>query len=267
VAHVPAPWLSPLAITPALLGLPERVKACLFDLDGVLTDSGLLHARAWGDVFDAFLQRLNEKTGWRYIPFTLDEYRAYLDGRPRLEGIHLFLHARGIRVPEGSPDDSGAADTAYGLARRKSELLAQELRHRGTTALPGARRYLRAAGGAGLGRAVISASASTDLLVRLAHLEPLVDVRLDADAMRTARLRPRPSPDTVLEACRLLGVEPRDAVAVTSGVTGFASARSAGVEVIMVASEADRELLHGLGAERIVPSLAALLDPRIAPAA
>ena len=109
----PPPWLSPVPVNTKMLGLPGTTKACLFDLEGVLTDSALLHAWAWGEVFDEFLLRLSDKTGWHFIPFDRDaDYRAYLDGRPRLEGIHAFLDSRGIRLPEGRPDDPEKADTA-----------------------------------------------------------------------------------------------------------------------------------------------------------
>ena len=141
----------------------------------------MLHAWAWVEVFDEFLLRLSDKTGWHFIPFDRDaDYRAYLDGRPRLEGIHAFLDSRGIRLPEGRPDDPVEADTACSLASRKSEALGR-LRQRGVTALNGARRYLEAAGYAGLKRAVVSASASTLPMLELAGLATLVEDRVDAD--------------------------------------------------------------------------------------
>ena len=100
----------------------------MFDLEGVLTDTALLHAQAWGEVFDDLLLRLSEKTGWHFIPFDSDaDYYSYLDGRPRLEGIHAFLRSRGIRLPEGRFDEPVHSDTAYGLAARKGEALARVL--------------------------------------------------------------------------------------------------------------------------------------------
>ncbi|MGZ8694446.1 MAG: HAD family hydrolase, partial [Gaiellaceae bacterium] len=220
--HVqPRPWLSPVPLTNTMLGLPATVKACLFDLEGVLTDSALVHALAWGEVFDDLLFRLAAKTGWQFIPFDRNaDYRAYLDGRPRLEGVHAFLNSRGIRLPEGSPDDPEAADTACGLARRKGEALTRCLRQRGVTALPGARRYLEAAGQAGLGRAVVSASASTLPMLELAGLATLVDERVDAHVIRTGGLRARPAPDLLLVACRRLGVRPDEAVTFTHSAAG-----------------------------------------------
>jgi HAD superfamily hydrolase (TIGR01509 family) len=260
----PAPWLSPVPVSAVLLGLPETTEACLFDLDGVLTNSAVLHARAWAEVFDELLLRLSEKTGWQFVPFDRDaDYRAYIDGRPRLEGIHVFLASRGIRLPEGRPRDAATADTAYGLSKHKSEALAHALRDRGVTALPGARHYLEAAGHAGLQRAVVSASTSTGPMLELAGLTTLVEASVDADVIRRERLRARPAPDMLLAACRCLGVDPERAVTLTHSPAGVAAGRSAGVAVIGVGRGAQAELLRGYGAEHVVASVDELLDRRL----
>jgi HAD superfamily hydrolase (TIGR01509 family) len=268
LAHVtgvrPVPWLSPVPVSTEMLGLASIVKACVFDLDGVLTDSAVLHAWAWGEVFDEFLMRLAEKTGWHFIPFDRDiDYHAYIDGRTRLEGIHAFLDSRGIRLPEGRLDDPAQADTAGGLARRKGETLARGLRRRGVTALAGARRYLEAAGHAGLQRAVVSASTSTLPMLELAGLATLIEERVDAADIRAEGLRSRPAPDLLLVACRRLGVRPKEAVTFTHSAAGVAAGHAAGLAVIGVGDEAVRELLQGFGAERVVSSLSALLDPQL----
>ena len=260
----PAPWLSPVPVSKRMLGLPDHVGACLFDLDGVLSDSAVLHAWAWGEVFDEFLLRLAEHTGWHFIPFDRDtDYRAYIDGRSRLEGIHAFLDSRGIRLPEGRHDDSARADTACGLAKRKGETLARGLQLRGVTALPGVRRYLQAAGHAGLLRAVVSASASTLPMLELAALATLVEARVDADVIRVADVRTPPAPDLLLAACRSLAVPPERAVTFTHSPAGVIAGRTAGLTVVGVGDGRQAELLRGLGAERVVPSLSVLLDPRL----
>jgi HAD superfamily hydrolase (TIGR01509 family) len=253
------PWLSPMPISPEMLGLPRGTRAGLFDLDDVLTDSALLHVDAWAVAFDEFLLRLADKTGWQFIPFDREaDYRAYLDGRLRLEGIHAFLGSRGIRVPEGVPGDSPRADTANGLAARKRDALARGLHQRGVRARAGARLYLEAAAHAGLERAVISASASTLPMLELAGLATLVEARVDADVIRVERLRSRPAPDLVLAACRRLGTQPQDAVSFTHSSAGIAAARAAGVAVIAIGDGAE-----GVGADRVVPSLGELLDRRL----
>jgi beta-phosphoglucomutase-like phosphatase (HAD superfamily) len=260
----PPPWLSPVPVTAKLLGLPANVAACVFDLDGVITDSAVLHAWAWGEVFDDLLLRSTVETGWHFIPFDRDaDYRAYVDGRSRLEGIHAFLGSRGLVIPEGRPDDPPDAKTAHALARRKGAAVERGLRHRGVTAVAGARRYLEAAGRSGIARAVVSASASTAPMLELAGLAPLVEDEVDAAVIRMEGLRSRPAPDLLLVACRRLGVAPADAVTFTHSAAGVAAGHAARLAVIGVGEGPQAELLHGFGAERVVPSLAALLDPRL----
>ena len=261
----PAPWLSPLPVNVGMLGLPPTVRACVFDLDGVLTDSGLLHAWAWGEVLDEFLLRLGEKTGWHFIPFDRDaDYHAYFDGRSRSEAVRSFLDSRGIHLPEGGSQDAPQADTAYALARRKGEMVEHGLRRRGVAALIGARRYLQAAGYAGLRRAVVSSSTSTLPMLELAGLAALVAERIDADVIRVEQLRSRPAPDLLLAACRRLDVRPADAVTFVHGAAGVAAGRTAGLEIVGVGENAHGQLLVDFGAERVVASLNALLDPRLA---
>jgi HAD superfamily hydrolase (TIGR01509 family) len=263
----PAPWLSPVALTNQMLGLPMAAKACLFDVEGVLTDSGRLHALAWGDVFDDLLLRLSEKTGWHFVPFDrVADYRDFVDGRARLEGIHAFLESRGIHLPEGQVDEPAEADTACGLAKRKAQAMERALARRGVTALPGALRYLQAATRAGLRTAVISASASTSQMLELAGLTALVEERVDAAAIRTKGLRSRPAPDLLLAACSSLNVRPADAVTLAHSAAGIAAGQAAGLIVIGIGDGPQGELLAALGAESVVPSLTALLDARIRPA-
>jgi HAD superfamily hydrolase (TIGR01509 family) len=268
VAHMsgvsPVPWLSLVPMSATMLGLSPSVRACLFDLDGVLTDSAVLHAWAWGEAFNDFLLRLSDKVGWQFIPFDRDaDYRNYLDGRSRLEGVHAFLGSRGIRLPEGRFDDSPQAETACGLAARKGEALAHGLQQRGVNALPGARRYLEAAGHAGLERAVVSASTTTLPMLELAGLTTLVEERVDAEVMRAESLRSRPAPDLLLVACRRLGVRPEEAVTFTHSAAGVAAGHAAGLAVVGVGDGAQGELLRGFGAERVAPAVSVLLDPRL----
>jgi beta-phosphoglucomutase-like phosphatase (HAD superfamily) len=258
------PWLSPVPVTRSMLGLAGDASACIFDLDGVLTDSGALHARAWREVFDDLRVRLAEKTSWHFIPFDHErDYDAYIDGRPRLEGIHQFLASRGIRLPEGRPGDPPEALTAHGLARRKGEVMARGLGRNGVAALAGARRYLEAAGHAGLVRGVVSASTSTLPMLEVAGLLTLVEQRVDADVMEAEGLRSRPAPDLLLSICRRLGVPPERAVTFTRSPAGVAAGHTAGLEVVGVGAGAHADLLAGFGAERVVPSIESLLDRRL----
>ncbi len=259
------PWLSPVPVRPQMLGLDAGIAGCVFDLDGVLTDSARAHAAAWAEVFDDFLLRHMELTGWHFIPFDHDsDYRSYLDGRPRLEGIHTFLASRGIHLQEGRLEDSATADTAYGLARRKGDALARVVRRRGVTSLAGARRYLEAAARAGLRCGVVSGSQSAVPMLDLANLAPLVEATVDATTIQSESLRSRPAPDLLLAACRLLDIDPASAVTFTHSPDGVAAGHAAGLAVIGVGDPVTLERLRGFGAERVVPSLSALLDRRLA---
>ena len=258
----PLPWLAPVPVTPELLGLPHGTRACLLDLDGVLADSGALHARAWGEVLDDLLLRFADRLGWQFIRFDpVADYREYFDGRPRLEAIHAFLDSRGIRIPEGRRDDPATANTAQGVARRKGELIQRLLHSRGVVALPGAYRYLDAAGRGGVQRSVLSASASTGAILEQARLDGVVDLCVDADVLRSEGIRSRPAPDVLLYACRRLAVDPAHTVAITRSPAGVAAGHAAGLTVIGLGHEADQ--LEGFGADRVVDGIAELLDARL----
>ena len=262
----PAPWLSPTPVTNRMLGLPAGVRAGLFDVEGVLTDSSRLHASAWGEVFDDYLSRVAAKTGWQFVPFDrVADYRTYVESRSRLEGVHAFLGSRGIRVREGSPDDRSDADTAFGLSKRKGNLLETRLHERGVTALPGARRYLEAARRAGLSLAVVYESASTEEILERAGLASLIDERVDAAVISAEALHSRPAPDLLLAACRRLGgVHPAEAVAFTNTAAGVVAGLRAGMLTIGIGDTGQLETLEGFGAQQVVPGLGALLDRRLA---
>jgi HAD superfamily hydrolase (TIGR01509 family) len=258
------PWLSSLPVTPRLLGLQPDVRACVFDVDGVLADSGVLHATAWARVLDALLLRRAQEAERHFVPFDpVEDYRTYIDGRPRLDGVHTFLASRGIKLPTGEPDDPPEAETAYGVAAKKGVVLEHVIHQVGVSALPGARTFLVGAGFAHLGRAVVSTSATTEHVLQHAQLESLVDVIVTA----RSGLRARPAPDMLVAACERLGVRPERAVSLTRSGSGIRAAESAGMRVIGVAHGEQADELAHFGAERIVPTLAALVDPQLRAAA
>ena len=260
----PAPWLSPVPVTNAMLGLPATVRACLFDVEGVLTDSSRLHAWAWGEVFDDFMSRLGGTTTWHLIPFDrVADYREYVEGRPRLDGVRAFLGSRGIQVPEGHADDPSDADTAHGLARRKGRFLERRLQEQGVAALPGSRRFLEAARRAGVERAVVYESSSTLPMLEQAGLASLLDARIDAAVISAEGLRSRPVPDLLLAACRRLDVPAAHTVTFTSSPAGVVAGRRAGMLTVGVGDAGRCESLEAFGADRVAPSLSALLDPRL----
>jgi beta-phosphoglucomutase-like phosphatase (HAD superfamily) len=260
----PAPWLFSRPVTNRMFGLPATVRGCVFDVEGVLTDSSALHAWAWGEAFDGYLARLGEATGWQFIPFDrVADYREYVEGRSRLEGVHGFLRSRGIHVHEGFPGDPADADTANGLARRKGEFVERRLHERGVTALLGARRYLEAARRAGVLCGVVYESASTLPVLEQAGLASLIDTRIDAAVISAEGLRSRPAPDLPLAACRRLELAPDQIVTFTSSPAGIVAGRRAGMSTIAIGTEALRETYEGYGAEQVVSALSVLLDPRL----
>jgi beta-phosphoglucomutase-like phosphatase (HAD superfamily) len=255
----PRPWLPACPVTPSMLGIGSGARACIFDLDGVLTDSGALHAAAWAETLDPLLESLEHTTPWALRPFDREtDYVLYFDGRTRLDGIRLFLESRGLHLSEA---------TVRTIARRKGEVLEGRLAHRGIAALDDARRFLQAAGYAHLGRAVVSASTTALPMLEVAQLVQLVDVRVDAATIRAEHLHPRPSPDLLLAACAELGVAPSEAVSLTHSGAGIVACRAAGMPAIGIASGEDAERLQDYGADQIVPSLSGLLAPQLRAAA
>jgi beta-phosphoglucomutase-like phosphatase (HAD superfamily) len=251
--------------TRRMLGLPEDVVACVFDLDGVLTASADLHAAAWRDAFDPLLTRRVERTGERFAPFQpFDprvDYFRHLHARPRLEGVLAFLASRGIRLPEGAPDDPPGAETVHGLANRKNEALLERLEHEGVVAFSGSELYLEGAKEAGLGCAVVSASANTAAILSRSGLGLLVDQRVDGNTIETERLRMKPEPDTMLAACRRLGVSPARTAAFETTYEGIEAARAAGFGLVLAVDRAGRrERLEARGADRVVGDLSQLMS-------
>jgi len=248
-----------------LLRLPPAVTSCVFNLDGVLVGSAALHAAAWERTFDEFLAGRIESTHRRHLP-PFDPQTDYppLHGRPRLEGVRIFLSSRGIRLPEGFSRDPPGKETVHGLANRKSELLGQLLARRGVAAFEGSRHYLELAHDAGVRCAVVSASAHAEEILERAGLARLVDERVDAETIDVEHLRGRPAPDRLLAACRKLGVEPSHAAVFETSTPGIAAGRAAGFHLIVGVDGAEdaahQRALREEGADLVVPDLAELLE-------
>ena len=204
--------------------LPPDITACLFDLDGVLTKTALVHAAAWKETFDAFLRR---RDGDGFRPFDADaDYGRYVDGLPRADGVRSFLASRGIELPEGADDDPADRDTVHGLGNRKNVLLLQKIRTDGVEAYEGSVRFLKAVRQAGLRTAVVSSSANCrDVLVAVG-IEDQFDVRIDGVVAAQRKIPGKPHPDTFLEAARDLGVEPGNAAVFEDALAGMDAGRS-----------------------------------------
>lgn len=255
-------WLDAPTPTRGLLGLPSGVRACVFDLDSVLTTSTTVHAAAWADTFDSFMLARAGRHRDRFVPFDRDgDYQSLLAERPRLDGIRTFLASRGIRLPEGGPDDGPGAETVHGLAKRKMVALQHHLAREGVAAYIGSRCYLEAAHLVGIGCAVVSASANTVEILERVGLTDLIDQRVDAHTIETEHLAPKPAPDTLIAACRLLGVEPAEVADFETTSLGIRAARAAGIGlVVAVEREGAANALHTAKPDVVVNDLAQLLE-------
>ncbi len=239
------------------LGLPDGVLACLFDLDGVLTDTAAVHALAWQHTFDAFLR---ERDGTAFRPFSDSDYEQYVDGKPREDGVRDFLAARGISLPDGEPDDPPTASTVHGVGNRKNAELTRRIAEDGVAVFAGSRRYLQAAERAGLHRIVVSSSANTELVLRSTGLDRFVEGRIDGVTLAQRRLAGKPSPDSFLAGAQLAGVPPARAAVFEDALAGVAAGRAGrfgyvvGVDRVGQADELRRH-----GADTVVRDLAELL--------
>ncbi|MDH6463558.1 beta-phosphoglucomutase family hydrolase [Micromonospora sp. A200] len=237
------------------------MSACLFDLDGVLTQTAKVHNAAWKQTFDAFLARRAAATGEPFKPFDPGpDYNRYVDGRPRADGVRSFLASRGVVLPEGSPDDPPEADTVNGVGNRKNVVLLERIHHDGVEVYPGSVTYLRAAVAAGLRRAVVSASANCRDVVAAAGLEPLLEARVDGLVARAEGLRGKPHPDTFLAGAKLLGVDPVNAAVFEDALAGVAAGRAGGFGyVVGVDRVGQADELRDQGADIVVTDLSDLL--------
>jgi beta-phosphoglucomutase family hydrolase len=240
------------------LGLPDAVRACLFDLDGVLTNTAKVHAAAWKEMFDEYLG------GQSLSPFDAhDDYDNYVDGKPRLDGVRDFLASRGIHLPEGSPDDPPGAATLNGLGRRKNDIVVRRIHDDGVEAYPGSVAYVRAAKGAGLRRVVVSSSANCRDVLIAAGILDLFEGRVDGLVAEREHLRGKPAPDTYLAGARLLGVEPAASAVFEDALAGVAAGRAGHFGyVVGVDRVGQAAALEAHGADRVVRDLAELLGKR-----
>jgi beta-phosphoglucomutase family hydrolase len=238
----------------ARLGLPDDIRACLFDLDGVLTDTAAVHKAAWREVFDAVLAAHGEPR------FTDDDYLQYVDGKPRRDGVRDFLVARGIRLPEGSPDDPPAADTIAGVGNRKNVLLLERLDRDGVDVLPGSIDYLQAVRDAGVRTAVVTSSANGAQVIRAGGFEQHIEVLVDGLVAEREGLPGKPRPDTFLTAAHRLGVEAAEAAVFEDAVAGVAAGRAGRFGFVVGVDRGDQAAaLRERGADIVVTDLADLL--------
>ena len=240
----------------------DQYDAALFDLDGVVTDTASVHATCWKQMFDEYLRKRASQRGEAFRPFDLDtDYRLYVDGKPRFDGVRDFLASRSIQLSEGSPDDPAEIETVCGLGNRNNDLVNHVIADVGVESYEGTVRFIHQLRRNEFRIAVVTSSQNCTAVLRAAKLDDLFDVQVDGNTIHAQRLAGKPAPDTFLLAARLLGVEPTRAVVIEDAISGV----QAGVKgkfglVIGIARKGNTEELKHHGAHLVVDDLAELLD-------
>jgi beta-phosphoglucomutase family hydrolase len=240
----------------AVLGLPDGIKACLFDLDGVLTQTAKVHAKAWKEMFDGFLETQEGQK-----PFDAHaDYDEYVDGKPREDGVRDFLKSRGIELPEGDADDGADQETINGLGTRKNDIVQKVIERDGVEPYAGSVRYLEAARDAGLRRAVVSSSHNCEAVLKAAGIDHLLEERVDGDTAVEQHLDGKPAPDMFLAGAKAVGVEPGEAAVFEDALVGVEAGHAGKFgHVVGVDRVGQRDALREHGADVVVDDLDELL--------
>jgi beta-phosphoglucomutase-like phosphatase (HAD superfamily) len=225
-----------------VLGLPDSIRACLFDLDGVLTDTAAVHRAAWAATFDPVLQAHGQR------PFSEANYEDYVDGKPRLDGVRDFLASRGIPVPEGGPGDPPDAETVYAIGQRKNTDVVRRIQTDGVQA--------------GLRRIVVSSSANTADVLEVTGLSDLVEDRVDGVTISRTGMPGKPAPDSFIAGAKLAGVSPAEAAVFEDATAGVEAGRRGEFGFVVGVNrhdDAHADALRAHGADIVVSDLAELL--------
>ena len=241
----------------------KRYEAVLFDLDGVLTATAALHARAWKRMFDDFLVARASRSGETPVPFELPrDYALYVDGLPRYDGVRGFLAARQIDLPAGSPDDPLDRQTVCGLGNRKQQFFSDLLASEGVEAYPGSVAVVRHLVASGVRTGVVSSSRSSEAILAAAGLSELFGVRIDGVVAAERGLAGKPAPDTFVHAARMLGAAPSRSAVVEDALSGVEAGRAGGFAlVVAIDRTGSAEALARAGADVVVTDLGDTLGP------
>jgi beta-phosphoglucomutase family hydrolase len=244
-----------------MLNLPGGITTCLFDLDGVLTQTARIHAQAWKEMFDGFLRDWAQRTGAPFEPFDRPtDYDEYVDGLPRLDGVRSFLESRGIDLPMGLPSDPPKDETVHALGTRKNDLVLELIRQQGVEPYEGSVRFVEAAREQGLRRAVVSSSTNCHDVLVAAGIDDFFEARIDGVVAERDNLDGKPAPDTFLAGARLLGAEPAEAAVFEDALAGVQAGRAGDFGwVVGVDRTGQGEALSRRGADVVVEDLAELL--------
>jgi beta-phosphoglucomutase family hydrolase len=240
----------------------ERYDAILLDLDGVITDTASLHAACWKQMFDEYLQKRSARTGKAFHPFDpVVDYRLYVDGKPRFDGVRDFLISRDIHLSDGNPEDRPDAETVAGLGNRKNVLFDEIIETRGVQPYEGSVELINEFRRDGFKIAVVTSSHNCAAVLRAANLNACFDARVDGNTLDVRHLVGKPAPDTYLMAAKLLGVEPSRAVVIEDAIAGVEAGCNGHFGLVIgVARNGNSEELLQHGANVVVKDLGELAD-------
>lgn len=238
-----------------------KYEAILFDLDGVLTGTARVHSKCWKKMFDGYLEKISRQTGSPFIPFDSDaDYKHYVDGKPRMEGVESFFSSRGIELPFGSHDDKPDQETVCGLGNRKNEFFQEILIEEGVDVFESSVELTRRLLQQGVRTAVVSSSKNCQAILEAAGIQDLYEFWIDGNEALKLNLRGKPEPDTFLKAAEMMGVEPSRAVVVEDAISGVQAGRKGKFGLVVgVDRHGDAQALLENGADIVVADLAELL--------
>jgi len=239
-----------------------QYDAVLLDLDGVITDTATVHAACWKQMFDEYLQKRASKRGERFRPFdTATDYRLYVDGKPRYDGVRDFLKSRGIQLPEGRPDDPPEAETLDGLGNRKNELVNKIIEEKGVEPYEGSVELIRQLRDREFKIAVVTSSQNCTAVLKAAKVDQFFEVQVDGNVIHAQQLAGKPAPDSYLMAAKLLGVEPARAIVVEDALSGVEAGRNGKFGLVIgVARTGNADELRRHGATLVVNDLRELVS-------
>jgi beta-phosphoglucomutase family hydrolase len=248
--------------TRTVLRLPDGITTCLFDLDGVLTQTAKIHAQAWKEMFDDFLREWYERTGESFHEFDRPtDYDEYVDGKPRLDGVRSFLESRGIHLRMGSPSDPPDAETIHALGTRKNNRVLELIREQGVDPYEGSVRFAEEARDRGMRRAVVSSSTNCKDVLVAAGIDHLFEEIVDGVVAEREKLAGKPAPDTFLEGARMLAAQAREAAVFEDAQAGVEAGRAGNFGwVVGVDRTGQAEALKRKGADVVVKDLAELVE-------
>jgi beta-phosphoglucomutase family hydrolase len=240
----------------------DKYDAVLLDLDGVITDTASLHAACWKQMFDEYLQKRATQRGEAFRPFDLaTDYRLYVDGKPRFDGVRDFLASRGIQLPEGGPHDPPQVETVGGLGNRKNDLVNKLIEDVGVKPYEGSVQLIHHLRRHGFKIAVVTSSQNCAAVLKAVKLDACFDVQVDGNMIQAQHLAGKPAPDTYLIAAKLLGVEPARAVVIEDAISGVQAGFNGNFGLVIgVARKGNAEELKQHGAHLVVSDLGELVD-------